>query len=197
MKGIGPLTVGVDEAGRGPLAGPVVAAAVVLAGDAAPAGVTDSKRLAPAQRRRLEEEIRSTCLDWALGWATVAEIERLNILHATLLAMRRAVLSLRILPDEALVDGSHCPDLPCRVRSIVGGDATVQAISAASILAKEARDRYMVEQGRIWPGYGFERHKGYPTREHREALLRLGPTPIHRSGFAPVREALERCGRNP
>lgn len=181
---------GVDEAGRGPLAGPVVAAAVIFHPGTRPDGVADSKCLTAPRRQRLEREIRTVCADWSIGYATVAEIDSLNILYATMLAMRRAVLALRLLPTQALVDGNRCPSLPCAVRSIVGGDATMPVISAASILAKEARDRYMRVQARCYPGYGFDKHKGYPTRAHREALEQLGATPIHRLSFAPVRRVI-------
>lgn len=190
MNRLAKRIAGVDEAGRGPLAGPVVAAAVVFRSGVLPDGLADSKVLTARRRQRLECEIQAVCADWGIGYATVAEIDSLNILQATMLAMRRAVLALRTLPTQVLVDGNRCPSLPCAVRSIVGGDATVPVISAASILAKEARDRYMQEQARRYPGYGFDKHKGYPTRAHREALERLGATPIHRVSFAPVRRVI-------
>ncbi|MDN5848301.1 MAG: ribonuclease HII [Nitrococcus sp.] len=177
---------GIDEAGRGPLAGPVFAAAVMLPPTPI-AGVTDSKRLPAVRRRALAAIIRDCALGWAIGRAEVEEIDRLNILQATLLAMQRAVAELALKPDVALVDGRDKPLLPCRVQSIVGGDVSVQAISAASILAKVARDAEMVALEQHYPGYGFARHKGYGTPEHLAALRRLGPAPIHRRSFRPVR----------
>ncbi len=180
-------TAGVDEAGRGPLAGPVVAAAVILDPARPIHGLADSKVLAPARREALALQIRAQALAWALGEAGVEEIDRLNILQATLLAMRRAVEALPVYPALVLVDGNQPPALHCQVRTVVGGDATVPAISAASILAKVARDRTMTELDAVYPGYGFARHKGYPTAEHIQALWRLGATPEHRLSFAPVR----------
>jgi ribonuclease HII len=184
---IAKLIAGVDEAGRGPLAGPVVTAAVILAPGVAIPGVKDSKALTPERRVELAEVIRERALAWALGRAEVAEIDQLNIFHATLLAMQRAVLALTVRPNGAIFDGNRCPDLPCPTEAVVGGDALVPAISAASILAKVARDREMVEYDGIYPGYGFGRHKGYATRQHLDALSRLGPTPIHRRSFAPFK----------
>ncbi|MDN5870732.1 MAG: ribonuclease HII [Nitrococcus sp.] len=177
---------GIDEAGRGPLAGPVYAAAVVLPPTPI-AGIADSKRLAAARRSALAAIIRDRALGWAIGRAEVEEIDRLNILQASLLAMQRAVAALAPKPDLALVDGRDKPLLPCHVECIVGGDACVQAISAASILAKVARDAEMEALEQHHPGYGFARHKGYGTREHLAALRRLGPAPIHRRSFRPVR----------
>lgn len=188
------LVCGIDEAGRGPLAGPVVAAAVVLAPERPIEGLRDSKQLSPAQRERLAESIRSRSLAWALGRAEAAEIDRLNILGATLLAMRRALEDLAVAPVRALVDGNRCPPLPCACEAIVRGDASVPAISAASILAKVARDAEMVALEAQWPGYGFAVHKGYPTRLHLAALARLGPSPVHRRSFGPVRRLLEGGG---
>lgn len=178
---------GIDEAGRGPLAGPVIAAAVILDPARPIAGLADSKTLSPSARVVLEQQIRAKALSFALGRAEVEEIDTLNILNASLLAMRRAVLALSIQPALAQVDGTHCPWLPCPVEAIVRGDSTIACISAASILAKVARDREMHELDRLYPGYGLARHKGYPTRAHHEALIRLGVSPVHRRSFAPVR----------
>jgi ribonuclease HII len=181
---------GVDEAGRGPLAGPVAAAAVILDPTRPIAGLDDSKRLNASRRAALEREIQDRAVAWAVAWAEVAEIDALNILQASLLAMRRAVAALAIAPHQVLVDGNQCPDFGCPARAIVGGDATVAAISAASILAKEARDRELVRLDACYPGYGLARHKGYPTAAHGEALRRLGPSPVHRCSFGPVRALL-------
>lgn len=178
---------GVDEAGRGPLAGPVVAAAVILDPAKPIEGLADSKTLSPTRRETLALQIRAQALAWAVGEAGVEEIDRLNILQATLLAMRRAVEALPVYPELVLVDGNQPPLLHCTVRTVIRGDATIPAISAASILAKVARDRTMIELDAIYPGYGFARHKGYPTAEHIHALGRLGVTPEHRLSFAPVR----------
>ena len=183
---------GVDEAGRGPLAGPVYAAAVVLGPAAAIAGLADSKQLSERTRNRLEQVICRRALAWAVATATAAEIDALNILQATLLAMRRAVLQLTTRVDEVLVDGNQCPDVPFSVRAIVRGDNLVREISAASILAKTARDRAMLDLDRLYPAYGFARHKGYPTKDHIAALMLHGPTAEHRRSFAPVRIALRR-----
>lgn len=182
-------TAGVDEVGRGPLAGPVVAAAVILDPHRLPEGLRDSKRLSAARRERLDVEIRQLALAWALGRAEVAEIDRLNILNATLLAMQRAVAALAIGPEYVLVDGNRLPALAVPGRAIVGGDDLVPEISAASILAKVSRDREMAELDRVYPGYGLARHKGYPTSVHLQALARLGPSLAHRHSFAPVRRA--------
>jgi ribonuclease HII len=181
---------GVDEAGRGPLAGPVAAAAVILDPAEPIAGLDDSKRLSPVRRATLEREIRNRAIAWAVAWADVAEIDALNVLQASLLAMRRAVAALAVAPHQVLVDGNQCPDFGCPALAIVGGDASVAAISAASILAKEARDRELVRLDACYPGYGLSRHKGYPTAAHIEALRRLGPSPVHRSSFGPVRALL-------
>jgi len=181
---------GVDEVGRGPLAGPVVAAAVILDPACPIAGLRDSKRLAPARREALAETIRRQALAWSLGRAEVAEIDRLNILQATLLAMRRAVEALDPAPRAVLVDGNRCPDLPVPCQAVVKGDDRVEAIAAASILAKVARDAEMAELDARHPGYGLAAHKGYPTRDHLAALKRLGPSPVHRRSFAPVRRLL-------
>lgn len=178
---------GVDEVGRGPLAGPVVTAAVVLAEPIA--GLADSKSLPAATRERLAGVIR-TRANWALGAASVGEITRLDIRRATLLAMRRAVLRLGLPLDLVLVDGRDLPDLPFPARAVIGGDATEPAIAAASILAKTVRDRLMARLAARWPGYGWEVNAGYPTALHRAALHRLGVSPHHRTGFAPVRALL-------
>jgi ribonuclease HII len=183
-------TCGVDEAGRGPLAGPVYAAAVILDPARRIRGLDDSKQLAPDVRLELAERIRSRAAAWAVASASVAEIDALNILQASLLAMRRAVEALAIAPALVLVDGLHCPRLPMRVRAIVDGDAKVKVISAASILAKTARDAEMVRLAADYPQYGFDRHKGYPTPEHLALLQRFGPCEIYRRSFAPVRALL-------
>jgi ribonuclease HII len=181
---------GIDEAGRGPLAGPVFAAAVVLGRHARISGLADSKQLSERQRTELAGEIRTHAVCWAVASASVEEIDALNILRASLLAMRRAVEGLAVTPHRALVDGLFCPEIAMPARAIVGGDATVAAISAASIMAKVARDEEMQAVHRQHPGYGFDRHKGYATSEHLEALRRLGACEAHRRSFAPVREAL-------
>lgn len=181
------LVCGVDEAGRGPLAGPVYAAAVILAPGRRVAGLADSKTLTPQQREELSQEIRARAAGWAVASASVEEIDMLNILQASLLAMRRAVQQLAIVPDRVLVDGLHKPRLPLPVRTIVGGDATVGAISAASILAKVARDAEMVALHQIHPQYGFDRHKGYCTADHLTALRAHGACAVHRRSFEPVR----------
>jgi ribonuclease HII len=181
---------GVDEAGRGPLAGAVFAAAVVLDPQRPVQGLADSKLLVAARREVLAGMIRRDALAWAIASATVAEIDEMNILRASLAAMSRAVAALGMEPDEVVVDGLHVPDTPFPCRAIVKGDRLVPAISAASILAKTARDGEMVILEARFPGYGFARHKGYPTAEHLEALHRLGPCEIHRRTFAPVRAAI-------
>lgn len=180
------LVAGVDEAGRGPLAGPVVAAAVILDPQRRINGLRDSKVLTPERREELAERIRERAIAWSTGQADVDEIDTLNILRATLLAMRRAVDALPVPPHEALVDGDHCPQLACRARAIVKGDRDVKAISAASIIAKTARDAMLIEFDRIYPVYGFAQHKGYATPEHLAALAKHGPCPLHRRSFAPV-----------
>lgn len=180
------LIAGVDEVGRGPLAGPVVTAAVILDPARPILGLADSKKLSAPQRERLAREIRARSLAWALGRAEVAEIDRLNILQASLLAMQRAVAALPMAPTEVWVDGNRCPQLPCRCKAIIKGDATIAVISAASILAKVARDAELIELDCRYPHYAFARHKGYPTAAHLEALRRHGPCPEHRHSFAPV-----------
>ena len=184
------LVCGVDEAGRGPWAGPVCAAAVILDTRHVPEGIDDSKKLTPAAREEMETCIKAAAVAWAVAFATLEEIAALNILHATGLAMRRAVEALAPAAAHALVDGNYRFPLPCPVRTVVGGDALSLSIAAASILAKTARDRLMVEMDAAHPGYGFARHKGYHAPEHVAALLRLGPSPIHRRGWAPVRALL-------
>ena len=178
---------GVDEAGRGPWAGPVFAAAVILSMDGAIEGLDDSKKLSPRQRETLEIHIKTRALAWAVGSASVEEIDVLNILQATGLAMRRAVEGLSVSPSLARVDGSYAFKLPCRVQTVVGGDALHPEISAASILAKTARDRLMVAMDALYPGYGFASHKGYGVQAHADALRALGPCAIHRTTFKPVR----------
>lgn len=184
------LVAGVDEVGRGPLIGAVVTAAVILDPARPIAGLNDSKKLSERRRETLAEEIRDKALAWALGRAEPTEIDDINILKATMLAMQRAVAGLAVVPEEVLIDGNRCPYLPMPARAIVKGDATVPAISAASILAKVARDAEMAALHERHPGYGFASHKGYPTVEHLEALRRLGPLPEHRRSFAPVRALL-------
>jgi len=185
------LIAGVDEVGRGPLAGPVVAAAVILDPARPIAGLADSKQLSASRREQLAAEIRAKALAWALGRAEVAEIDRINILHAALLAMQRAVAALSIAPERALVDGNRCPALACPCQAIIKGDATVPAISAASILAKVARDAELRQLHDRYPQYDFARHKGYPTAAHLDALRRHGPCPEHRRSFAPVLAVLQ------
>jgi ribonuclease HII len=188
----GIILAGVDEAGRGPLAGPVVAAAVVLGDSCSILGLADSKTLSAPRREALAGEIREHASAWALGMASVEEIDQMNILQATLLAMQRAVQGLGTVPDLVLVDGNRAPRLSCPVRTVVRGDATIQSISAASILAKVARDAILQGLDAVYPGYGFAIHKGYPTAAHRQALRELGPSPVHRRSFAPVRQLLRK-----
>lgn len=186
------MLAGVDEAGRGPLAGPVAAAAVILDAQRPIAGLADSKQLSAPMRETLADQIRAQAHAWAVAYATVEEIESLNILHATMLAMRRAVEALGVRPSLVLVDGNRAPVLGCPVRAIVRGDATEAAISAASILAKVSRDALMLDLDREFPLYGFARHKGYPTADHLAALARHGPCRMHRMGFAPVKLIAQR-----
>jgi ribonuclease HII len=186
----GAVIAGVDEAGRGPLAGPVVAAAVVLCPDGI-VGLADSKKLTALQRERLAEAIRRQC-HVGIGIASVEEIDELNILWATMLAMERAVAALTVDIREVLVDGNRCPNWRWPARAIIGGDATEPCISAASIIAKTTRDAMMVEADRTHPGYGWASNKGYGAAVHLAALQTLGPTPLHRRSFAPVRAALEK-----
>ena len=184
------LVCGVDEVGRGPLAGPVVAAAVVLDPSRPIVGLADSKTLSAGRRELLFAEICDKAMAWSLGRAEVAEIDAINILQASLLAMQRAVAALGIRPDHALVDGNRLPCLPCTARAIVGGDGIEPCISAASIVAKVARDREMVALDEQYPGYGLAQHKGYPTRRHLDALREQGVSNIHRRSFAPVRRLI-------
>lgn len=182
---------GVDEVGRGPLAGPVVTAAVILDPEHPIAGLADSKALSEKRREALFDEIKTKAKAWAIGRAEVEEIDELNILQATMLAMQRAVAGLEIPPNHVLVDGNRCPDLPCSSEAIIKGDGKIPAISAASIIAKVTRDREMVIMDEEYPGYGLAGHKGYPTKAHIAALQKLGVTPIHRRSFAPVRRLLD------
>ncbi|MCF6229829.1 MAG: ribonuclease HII [Gammaproteobacteria bacterium] len=185
------LPAGVDEVGRGPLAGPVVAAAVILDPDNPIEGLADSKKISKKRREQLYEEIIQKAMAWSIARAEVEEIDEINILQASLLAMSRAVATLPISPDHALVDGNKLPLLNCTAEAIVKGDEKVPAISAASIIAKVARDREMAAMELKYPGYGFDKHSGYPTKAHMQALKELGVTPIHRRSFAPVRRQLE------
>ena len=188
---MGKRVAGVDEAGRGPLAGSVVAAAVILDPSQPIAGLTDSKKLTAAKRAKLEIEIKRTAVAWAIAEATIEEIDDLNILHASMLAMRRAVLALKTCPDIVLVDGNREPDLAdFEVHAIIKGDLTEPCISAASVLAKEYRDRQMLDLDRLYPQYLFAKHKGYPTQLHRDLLIQHGVSPVHRRSFKPVRDLL-------
>lgn len=184
------LVAGVDEVGRGPLAGPVVAAAVILDPDNPIEGLADSKKLTEKRREALSAEIKQKALSWAISRAEVEEIDDINILQASLLAMKRSVETLSHYPELALIDGNHCPKLDCAMEAIIKGDSKEPAISAASILAKVARDNEMKDMEEIYPGYGFAKHKGYPTKQHREAIIKLGITDIHRKSYAPVQQQL-------
>ncbi len=185
------LIAGVDEVGRGPLAGPVVAAAVILDPEKPIEGLLDSKMLNETTRDRLDVEIRERALAFCIAEASVEEIDTINILHASLLAMSRAVAGLAMTPHVALIDGNRCPKLDCPAQAIVKGDQRVQAISAASIIAKVSRDRMMIELHEQYPEYGFAGHKGYPTARHRQAIIDHGVTHLHRRSFKPVRDALQ------
>lgn len=185
------LIAGVDEVGRGPLAGPVVTAAVILDPNKPIEGLADSKKLTERRRELLEPIIKENALAWSLGRAEPEEIDQINILQATLLAMKRAVEGLHIMPSHALVDGNQAPKLACPVTTIIKGDQSEPVIAAASILAKVARDREMTMMEKQYPGYGFAQHKGYPTQSHQQALLDLGVTKIHRRSFRPVQLALK------
>lgn len=185
------VVCGVDEAGRGPLAGPVYAAAVMLQDPAPVSGLADSKKLSARRREALASEIKAKAVAWAVASASVEEIDRLNILRASLLAMQRAVGMLSPAPSSILVDGNQLPSVVMPARAIIRGDVTVPAISAASILAKVARDAVMLELHAAYPDFGFDRHKGYGTALHMTALQRLGPTPAHRRSFAPVRALIK------
>ena len=188
----GNLLAGTDEAGRGPLAGEVVAAAVILDPQRPIAGLADSKKLSEKKREALFVEIKEKALAYSVASASIDEIDNINILHASMLAMYRAVSSLSIAPEHVLVDGNRIPpNLPCSAEAVVKGDARQAAISAASILAKVTRDRAIVEAAEIYPEYGFEKHKGYPTAQHLEAIRLHGITPIHRRSFGPVKKILE------
>ncbi len=180
---------GVDEVGRGPLAGPVVAAAVILPTDIRILGLNDSKKVPADKRAELADEIKRHALCWAIGMASVEEIYRLNIYQASLLAMKRAVESLNRRPDHVLVDGKGAPKLAMPLTTVIGGDGISASIAAASVIAKVTRDQLMDEYHRRYPQYRFDKHKGYPTKEHFAALARYGPCPIHRGGFAPVQQA--------
>jgi ribonuclease HII len=189
---LGHPVAGVDEAGRGPLAGPVVAAAVILDPFRPVAGLRDSKELDEPTRNRLAAEIRGKALAWAIGWSDSGEIDVLDVLQASLLAMRRALQGLAVVPGHVRVDGNRCPSVSllgfaCSVEAIIGGDARIAEISAASILAKTSRDAWMTRVSIAYPGYDFERHKGYPTPAHLRLLARYGPCRLHRRSFAPVR----------
>ncbi|MCL6360429.1 ribonuclease HII [Pectobacterium polaris] len=181
---------GVDEVGRGPLVGAVVTAAVILDPTRPIAGLADSKKLSEKRRLSLYDEIKEKALAWSLGRAEPEEIDQLNILHATMLAMQRAVAGLAVVPDFVLIDGNRCPALPMSAQAVVKGDSRVAEISAASIMAKVTRDREMVELDQRFPAYGFAQHKGYPTAFHLEKLAALGATEFHRRSFAPVKRAL-------
>ena len=190
-EAVGGPVCGVDEAGRGPWAGPVSAAAVILNPDDLPPGIDDSKALTEKRRAALEPEIKARALAWGIGFASVEEIDELNILHATGLAMRRAVEALAHPPVHALVDGNYRFKLPCAVTPVVKGDSLSLSIAAASILAKTARDRLMIEMDATYPGYGFASHKGYNAPIHQQALNTLGPCPEHRRSWAPIKALLE------
>ena len=185
------LQAGVDEAGRGPLAGPVVVAAVILPAHFDLADLDDSKRLSAPSRERLAPQIERQAIAFAVEFVEADEIDRVNILRATLNGMQRAVERLRPVPHEVLIDGNRAPRLSCNVQTVVGGDRLVASISAASVLAKVYRDRLMLSMHERYPDYGFDQHKGYPTPLHLERLKALGPCPIHRKSFAPVRRAIE------
>lgn len=184
------LIAGVDEVGRGPLVGAVVTAAVILDPANPIEGLTDSKKLTEKKRNALYDEIKEKALCWAIGRAEPEEIDELNILWATMKAMERAIAGLSITPDMVLIDGNRCPKLPMASQAVIKGDSLVQEISAASILAKVTRDREMEELDKLYPDYGFAKHKGYPTVFHMEKLALLGATPYHRKSFAPVKRAL-------
>ena len=190
-QSVGGLVCGVDEAGRGPWAGPVSAAAVILSADDLPEGVDDSKALTAQKREALEVEIKARAIAWGVGFASVEEIHELNILHATGLAMCRAIEQMVTPPVAALVDGNYRFKLPCDVQTVVGGDGLSLSIAAASILAKVARDRLMIELDAEYPGYGFASHKGYNAPAHQAALKAMGPCPAHRRGWSPIRALLE------
>jgi ribonuclease HII len=191
IQSCGGLVCGVDEAGRGPWAGPVSASAVILDPDDLPGGIDDSKMLTAERREMLEIEIKARAIAWGVGFASVEEIAELNILHATGLAMCRAIEAMAVQPVAALVDGNYRFKLPCDVQTVVGGDGLSLSIAAASILAKTARDRLMIAMDDEYPGYGFASHKGYNAPVHQAALKTLGPCPAHRRAWAPIRALLE------
>ena len=192
---VGGLVCGVDEAGRGPWAGPVSAGAVILDPKRVPKGLDDSKKLSVKTREALEVQIKAKAVAWGVGFASVEEIAALNILHATGVAMCRAIEAMAVQPAFALVDGNYRFKLPCEIKTVVKGDAISSSIAAASILAKVARDRLMIEMDQLYPGYGFAGHKGYRAQVHADGLLALGPCEIHRMAWGPVKLAL--MGRNP
>ena len=192
LKGAPALHAGVDEVGRGPLAGPVVAAAVILDPERPIPGLADSKKLSEKRREQLAVEIRKHALAWSLGRAEVEEIDRINILQASLLAMQRAVSGLQLAPRLVLIDGNRCPSLVYPAQAIIKGDSLVPAISAASIIAKVSRDQEMRDLDIEFPGYGLASHKGYPSKKHLAAINELGVTNIHRRSYAPVRRVLDR-----
>jgi ribonuclease HII len=185
------IIAGSDEVGRGPLAGPVVAAAVILPENYDLPGLTDSKKLSEKKRDILFELIKGQAISWCVAEASVEEIDDINILQASLLAMKRAIEGLAIQPDKALVDGNRCPQMAITVQAIIGGDFTIPSISAASIIAKVTRDRHMVELDKLYPEYGLASHKGYGTKLHMQAIAKYGPRPIHRKSFAPIKKLLE------
>lgn len=191
MTGIPLLEAGVDEAGRGPLAGPVVVAAVILPEFYQLEFLDDSKRLSEIRRERLAPQIEAQALAYAVEFVGVDEIDRVNVLQATMNGMQRSVKKLDPFPDLALIDGNRAPVLNCEVKTIIGGDRLEASISAASVLAKVYRDRLMASMHDLYPGYGFDQHKGYPTALHLQRLAELGPCPIHRRSFAPVRRVIE------
>lgn len=184
------LIAGVDEVGRGPLCGAVITAAVILDPQQPISGLKDSKKLSETKRQQLAQQIKQQALAWCIARAEVAEIDQLNILHATMLAMQRAVEGLSVQPELALIDGNRCPQLAVPCQAVIKGDDRVPAIAAASILAKVARDEEMLELDKQYPGYGIAQHKGYPTKQHLAALAELGATPIHRRSFKPVKQAI-------
>ena len=191
----GRLVAGVDEVGRGPLVGNVVTAAVILDPERPIEGLADSKKLSEKKREMLYQQIIDNALAWSVAYATPEEIDELNILHATMLAMQRAVLGLKVAPEYVFIDGNRCPELPYPAEPVVKGDSKVAEISAASILAKVTRDREMIDLHQRYPQYGFDRHKGYPTAEHLKKLKELGPLPEYRRSFKPVRELIENSER--
>tara|TARA_R110002110_G_scaffold33533_1_gene114844 strand:+ start:165622 stop:166185 length:564 start_codon:yes stop_codon:yes gene_type:complete len=185
------IIAGSDEVGRGPLAGPVVAAAVILPENYDLPGLTDSKKISEKKRDILFDLIKEQAISWCVAEASVEEIDQINILQASLLAMKRSIEGLAVQPEKALIDGNRCPELSIKSQAIIGGDLTIPAISAASILAKVTRDRYMIELDKHYPGYGLASHKGYGTKLHMQAIAEYGSLPIHRKSFAPIKKLLE------